>query len=116
MSISENGVPQLTPDEAASRIEAGAFLLDVREDDEWQAGHAPDAHHLPLGRVQAEHETLPKDAEIVVICRAGGRSEQAAVALRGAGYDAVNLAGGMRAWAAAGHPVATDQGEVGTVI
>lgn len=116
MSMSENGVPQVTPDEAVRRIEAGSYLLDVREDDEWQAGHAPDAHHLALGRVQAEHETLPKDTEIVVICRSGGRSEQAAVALRSAGHDAVNLSGGMRAWAAAGQTVVTDDGEVGTVI
>lgn len=116
MSISENGVPQITPDEAAQRVEAGAFLLDVREDDEWEAGHAPGAHHVPLGRVETEHETLPKDAEIVVICRAGGRSEQASVALRAAGFDAANIAGGMRAWAAAGLPVAKDDGEVGTVI
>jgi len=116
MSISENGVPQITPDEAAQRVEAGAYLLDVREDDEWEAGHAPEAHHLPLGRVQSEHGDLPKDGEIVVICRAGGRSEQAAVALRSAGYEAINIAGGMRAWAAAGLPVAKDDGEVGTVI
>jgi len=116
MSMSENGVPQITPEEAAQRIEAGGFLLDVREDDEWEAGHAPEAHHLPLGRVQAEHGTLPKDADIVVICRAGSRSEQAAVALRAAGHEASNIAGGMRAWAAAGLPVAKDDGEVGTVI
>ena len=116
MSISENGVPQITPEEAAQRVEAGAFLLDVREDDEWQAGHAPAAHHLALGRVPAEHDTLPKDADIVVICRAGGRSEQASVALRNAGYEAANIAGGMRAWAAAGLPVAKDDGEVGAVI
>lgn len=116
MSISENGVPQITPEDAAKRIDDGAFLLDVREDDEWQAGHAPRAHHLALGRVQAEHGSLPDDSEIVVVCRAGGRSEQAAVALRSAGYEAVNLAGGMRAWAAARQPVVMDDGEVGTVI
>lgn len=116
MSISDNGVPQIDPAEAARRLDAGAFLLDVREDDEWQAGHAPQATHLPLGRLEAEHGSLPKDTEIVVICRSGARSESAAAALLGAGYDAVNLAGGMRAWAAAGRPVATDQGETGTVI
>lgn len=116
MSTSENGVPQITPEEAAPRLEGGSYLLDVREDDEWQAGHAPRAHHLPLARAQTEHDSLPRDTEIVVVCRAGGRSEQAAVALRAAGYDAVNLAGGMRAWAAAGRPVVTDDGGAGTVI
>jgi rhodanese-related sulfurtransferase len=108
--------PEVDPDEAARRIESGALLLDVREDDEWQAGHAPDAHHLPLGRLQDEYTSLPKDRPIVAICRVGGRSEKAAVALIQAGYDVVNLAGGMRAWAAAGHPVVTDDRTPGTVI
>ena len=116
MSTSDNGVPQIDPAEAVRRLDGGAFLLDVREDGEWQAGHAPQATHLPLGRLEAEHGTLPKDTEIVVVCRSGARSETAAVALRGAGYEAVNLAGGMRAWAAEGHPVATDHGDVGTVV
>ncbi len=108
---------QITPADAASRVEKeGALLLDVREDDEWQAGHAPDAHHLPLGRLQAEHRTLPKDRPIIAVCRVGGRSESAAVALRRAGYDVVNLAGGMHAWAAAGQPVVTDDGASGQVI
>lgn len=116
MSISENGIPQVTAEEAAKRVAEGALLLDVREDDEWTAGHAPDAHHLALGRLQDEHGTLPKDQPIVAVCRVGGRSERAAVALRDAGFDVVNLAGGMQAWAAAGQPVVTDDGEVGTVI
>jgi rhodanese-related sulfurtransferase len=115
-NISENGVPQVTPEEAAARVDEGALLLDVREDDEWTAGHAPEAQHLALGRLQDEHGTLPKDRPIIAVCRVGGRSERAAVALRGAGYDVVNLAGGMRAWAAAGQSVVTDDGEVGTVI
>jgi rhodanese-related sulfurtransferase len=116
MSISENGVPQITADEAAQRVDEGAFLLDVREPDEWQAGHAPAAQHLPLGRLQEAEAMLPKDRPIVAVCRVGGRSERAAVALRGAGYDVSNLAGGMRAWAAAGQPVVTDDGAEGTVI
>lgn len=115
-TTSENGIVQVTADEGAQRVDEGALLLDVREDDEWTAGHAPDAQHLPLSRLQAEVGTLPKDQPIVVICRVGGRSERAAVALKSAGYDAMNLAGGMRAWAAAGQPVVTDAGGAGTVI
>lgn len=114
--MSAADTPQVTPDEAAARIADGALPLDVREDDEWAAGHAPGAQHLPLGRLQAEHETLPKDRPIVAICRVGGRSEKATIALRGAGYDVVNLDGGMRAWAAAGRPVVTDDGGTGRVI
>jgi rhodanese-related sulfurtransferase len=114
---SEYAQTQIPPVDAANRVEQnGAVLLDVREDDEWQAGHAPRAHHLPLGRLQAEHRTLPKDRPIIAVCRVGGRSESAAVALRGAGYDVVNLAGGMHAWAAAGLPVVTEDGSPGQVI
>ncbi len=116
MSTSESGTPQITAQEAAERIEAGAFLLDVREDDEWAAGHAPAATHLPLGRIEAEQASLPKDQPIVAVCRAGGRSERAATFLRQAGYDVANLTGGMQAWAAAGESVVMDDGEVGTVI
>ncbi len=116
MSTSENGIRQVTPEEGAQQIDEGALLLDVREDDEWTAGHAPEARHLPLGRLEAEHGALSKDQPIVAICRAGGRSEKAAIALRAAGYDVVNLAGGMQAWATADQPVITDDGSPGTVI
>lgn len=116
MPPSEYAATQVTPAEAARLIEEGALLLDVREDDEWQAGHAPGAHHLALGRLPGEHQALAKDRPIIAICRMGGRSEKAAVALRGAGYDVVNLAGGMHAWSAAGQGIVTDDGSPGQVI
>jgi rhodanese-related sulfurtransferase len=109
-------VPEVTAADGAQRVESGALLLDVREPDEWQAGHAPGAQHIPLGELGARLEELPKDRPIVCICRVGGRSARATEALRGAGYDVVNLAGGMRAWAAAGQPVVTDDGSAGSVI
>jgi rhodanese-related sulfurtransferase len=115
MSTIDSGTPQVTPEEAVQRLEAGALLLDVREADEWRAGHAPGARHLPLGRLQEEHTTLPTDRPIVAVCRSGARSDRAAAALRGAGYDVVNLAGGMKAWAAAGQPVVTDDDAPGAV-
>ncbi len=116
MSISAAGIPQITPDEAAQRIAEGALLLDVREDDEWTAGHAPDAQHLPLGRIEAEYMHLDRSRPVVAICRMGGRSERAAFTLRGVGFDVVNLIGGMQAWAAGGHPVVSDDGGPGQVI
>jgi rhodanese-related sulfurtransferase len=109
-------VPEVLAADAAASVEGGALLLDVREPDEWLAGHAPDAQHIPLGQLGARFEELPKDRPIVCICRVGGRSARATEALRGAGYDVVNLAGGMRAWAAAGQPVVTDDGSPGAVI
>lgn len=116
MSISPAGVPQVSPEEAARSIADGALPLDVREDDEWQAGHAPGALHLALGKLSEGYRSLPQDRPIVAICRIGGRSERAAIALRDVGYDVVNLAGGMQAWAADGRPVVTDDGSPGRVI
>ena len=109
-------IAQITPQDAVARAEGGALLLDVREPDEWAAGHAPGAMHLPLGELGARVDELPKDRPIVAVCRVGGRSGKAAEALVNAGYDVVNLAGGMRAWDAAGQPVVTDDGAAGTVI
>lgn len=112
-----DGIPQLTADDAAQRVDQGAVLLDVREPDEWHAGHAPAARHLALGRVVAEHaQVLDATTPVVAICRSGARSHRAALALKAAGYDIVNVAGGMQAWAAAGHPVVTDDGRPGNVI
>jgi rhodanese-related sulfurtransferase len=103
--------------QAVASIASGAVLLDVREDDEWAAGHAPVATHLPLGRLgEIEERPGSHHAPIVVICRSGNRSTSAAAALMQAGYDAVNMAGGMRAWAQAGQPIVDESGQAGTVI
>jgi rhodanese-related sulfurtransferase len=109
-------VPEVGAAEGAALVDAGAVLLDVREPDEWQAGHAPDAVFIPLGEIEARAGELPRDRHVVAICRMGGRSARATQFLNGAGYDVVNLAGGMRAWAAAGLAVTTDVGTPGTVI
>ncbi|MFW6723401.1 rhodanese-like domain-containing protein [Streptomyces sp. MAR4 CNY-716] len=98
----------------------GAFLLDVREDDEWQAGHAEGALHVPMSEFAARYgevtEAAPQDGRINVICRSGGRSAQVAMYLAQQGMDAVNVAGGMEAWAAAGRPVVDDKGTPGHVL
>lgn len=111
-----DGVPQIDPTEAQRHIDEGAVLLDVRETREWQAGRAPVARHLPMGQVSTEHPGLPRDRQIVVICRSGGRSQQVARFLRANGVNALNLAGGMQAWEASGLPVVADGGGLGTVV
>jgi len=108
-------VPAIDASDAGRRLDGGAVLLDVREPDEWAAGHAPDARWIPMGEVAARQAELPDDRDIVVVCRVGARSARVTAALRRAGYEATNLAGGMQAWAVAGLPVVTDAGDEGVV-
>jgi rhodanese-related sulfurtransferase len=109
-------VPDVDPAEADRLVGGGALLLDVREDDEWAAGRAPAAFHLPMGQVADRIGELPTDRTIVCMCRAGGRSQSVAVHLAGAGFDVRNAAGGMQAWAAHGLPVVDDTGAAGRVV
>ena len=96
--------PNATVAEAADRP-AGAVLLDVREDDEWAEAHAPDAVHIPMGRLTLD--TLPAGRPVYCICRSGNRSGRVAAVLVEAGVDARNVDGGMQAWVTAGLPVVT---------
>ncbi|WP_405663315.1 rhodanese-like domain-containing protein [Streptomyces sp. RK9] len=98
----------------------GDFLLDVREDDEWQAGHAPGALHIPMSDFVARFgeltEAAPQDGKVNVICRSGGRSAQVTMYLAQQGIDAVNVDGGMQVWEASGKTVVDDKDQPGTVI
>lgn len=85
-------------------------LLDVREDDEWQAGHAPHAVHVPLHQLPARLAELPSGGPLAVVCRMGGRSSQAVEYLAAQGVPAHNVRGGMLAWAAAGLPLVAGTG------
>ncbi len=115
-SSGPGGVPQVTPAEAFALLESGAQLLDVREQDEWMAGHAPGAVHVPLGDLAAAVGLVDRERTVVVICRSGRRSDLAADALRQAGFDACNLSGGMQAWQQAGGAVQSSAGLPGSVI
>ena len=98
------------PEVMSANLPAGAFLLDVRENDEWAAGHAPDAVHVRLGELSARTDEIPRDREVYVICRTGSRSAYVAQALSGAGWNAVNVADGMTGWAVAGRPMISETG------
>ena len=104
------------PSVPASAVPDGATVLDVREDEEWAAGHIDGALHVPMGQVPARLAELPADTELHVVCRAGGRSARVAAWLQENGYDVVNVAGGMGAWAEAGRPMVTDDGREPTVL
>jgi rhodanese-related sulfurtransferase len=96
---------QVTDLDPAVPVPPGTVLLDVREKDEWDAGHVPDAVHIPLADLPQRVDELDRDARIVVVCHAGVRSARATAWLVQGGFDAVNLDGGMVDWARAGLPV-----------
>ncbi|EPH40655.1 rhodanese-like domain-containing protein [Streptomyces aurantiacus] len=108
------------PTVGVDELSDGDFLLDVREDDEWQAGHAAGALHIPMSDFVSRYgeltEAAPQDGRINVICRSGGRSAQVTAYLAQQGLDAVNVEGGMQVWEAAGRPVVDDKGQPGSVI
>jgi rhodanese-related sulfurtransferase len=92
-------------------VPAGAVLLDVRENDEWTAGHAPGAVHVPMGQIAQRLDELASalpERPVRVVCRSGGRSARVTAYLTQAGWDAVNVEGGMQAWAAAGRPMVAE--------
>jgi rhodanese-related sulfurtransferase len=114
--VSAQNVEDVSAEDGHEMVEGGGYLLDVREADEWEAGHAPEAVWIPMGELEARVDELPRDRRIVVICRTGARSHVVAAALLGAGFDAVNLDGGLRAWAAEDYPVLASDGLPGAVI
>jgi len=105
----------IDPDEAMRLVgDADVILLDVREDDEWSAGHAPGAVHMRLGDL--DPAALGTNRTAVAVCRSGARSRMAAMKLAEAGVSIYNLAGGMKAWDGSGRAVVRDDGTAGIVI
>ncbi|MBL8046146.1 MAG: rhodanese-like domain-containing protein [Anaerolineales bacterium] len=90
--------------EAANKRDAGVFILDVRQPEEWNEYHVPNTTLIPLGELNARLSELPRDQEIVIVCRSGNRSGQARDILRAAGFTQVtSMAGGLVQWRAAGY-------------
>jgi rhodanese-related sulfurtransferase len=94
----------------ASGVPDDGYLLDVREDDEWTAGHAPGAVHIPLGLLGGRADQVPKDQPVYVICRAGSRSARAAQVLGANGWEVTNVSDGMQGWDAAGRAMVSESG------
>jgi rhodanese-related sulfurtransferase len=107
--------PPSVPSIRATDVKDDAVVLDVREPDEWEGGHIPGALHIPLSDVPGRLGELPESGEVVVVCRSGGRSARATSWLNQNGYEAINLEGGMGAWASAGREMVSETGEAPTV-
>ncbi|MER5603955.1 rhodanese-like domain-containing protein [Streptomyces sp. NPDC002265] len=115
----QGGPGRISPAQAHRMLqECTAVLLDVRETDEYQAGHAPGALHAPLSRLAAGAD-VPGSQDgrsLVLICRSGNRSQHAARLLDDRGVESVDVTGGMRDWAGQGLPVQDAHGQAGSVI
>lgn len=106
--------PAIDVDSVASAHEP--FIFDVREEQEWQAGHIAGAIHLPMGEVVPRINELPRDRQLICMCRSGNRSGRVTSYLRQQGIDCVNLTGGAQQWLSAGHPLVNHVGNPGVVI
>ncbi|WP_377639127.1 rhodanese-like domain-containing protein [Oryzobacter terrae] len=107
------------PDVTVSDLSDDAVVLDIREQDEWDRGHAPTAVHIPMSELPARVDELApfldRDEPLVITCRSGGRVQRVMPWLEQQGYEVANLAGGMRAWHAAGKPMETADGSAAEV-
>jgi rhodanese-related sulfurtransferase len=103
--VNPQTVPSVSVSDVVDDLPEGVVLLDVRENDEWAAGHAPSARHIPMSELQGRLGELGKDDDVFVVCRSGGRSARVTAFLNANGWDAVNVDGGMQSWAANGRPL-----------
>ena len=97
---------QISVSEAYSKYQSGTFVLDVRTQEEWDEFHAPNTTLIPLDQLPARLNELPRDREIVVVCRSGNRSQEGRDILLQAGFEQVtSMTGGLNEWRASGYPV-----------
>lgn len=110
MSTSTSVHRSLTPQQVAERVARGEIdLVDVREVDEWQAGHAPGSRHIPLAELPARLAHLPRRRPVAFVCRSGGRSSVATELAARQGIAAHNVEGGLIAWQRAGLDLTNDR-------
>jgi rhodanese-related sulfurtransferase len=114
--VSDPAAPEIDAEDARKRVDGGAVMLDVRQPEEWYAGRVDGSLWIPMSDVGTRQGDLPGDTPLVVICRSGARSAKVVAALVQAGYDAVNLGGGIKAWVALDYPIVADDGSPGTVV
>lgn len=105
-SSQANGLPsEISVEQAHEKYQNGVFLLDVREPEEWNEYHVPNTTLIPLGELASRVNELPKDQEIVVVCRSGNRSQEGRDILLQAGFTQVtSMAGGLKSWSSMGYP------------
>ena len=108
-------IPTVSIDQVPDPLPDGLVVLDVREPVEWEHAHIDGAIHIPMSLVPVRYTELP-EGQTLVVCKVGGRSAQVTGWLQQHGIDAVNLAGGMIDWAAAGRPMVSENGQSPQVV
>ena len=96
---------EVNTDQAYQMYQSGVFVVDVRTQEEWDEYHAPNTTLIPLDQLQNRLAEIPKDREILVVCRSGNRSQQGRDILLAAGYNATSMTGGLKEWYAKGYPI-----------
>ena len=96
---------EVSVDDAYQMYQSGAFVVDVRTQEEWDEYHAPNATLIPLDQLPNRLSEVPKDREILVVCRSGNRSQEGRDILLAAGYNATSMTGGLKEWFAKGYPI-----------
>jgi rhodanese-related sulfurtransferase len=109
-------IPSTTVEELPDPLPDDLAVLDVREPHEWAHGHIDGALHVPLMQLGERLDEVPRERQLLVVCKIGGRSMQAVDWLQQQGYDAVNLDGGMIEWADAGRAIASETGGPARVV
>ena len=102
-----NGLPRdISVSAAYNMYQTGAFVLDVRTLEEWNEYHAPDTTLIPLDQLPSRVNEVPRDRQIVVVCRSGNRSQEGRDILLNAGFEQVtSMTGGLNEWRASGYPI-----------
>lgn len=108
-------IPTVSIDQVPDPLPDGLVVLDVREPVEWEHAHIEGAVHIPMSLIPARYTEIP-EGQTLVVCKVGGRSAQVTAWLQQQGVDAVNLAGGMLDWEAAGRPMVSDTGQPPHVV
>ena len=109
-------VNSVLPENIEQHIDDGYKLIDVREEHEWNAGHHPDAIHIPMGQIPKSIDNFQEKTKYIIICRSGHRSGKVAAYLDSQGYESFNMIGGMRQFSEISDNVQDSTGKKGNII
>jgi len=109
-------VNSVLPENIEEHLEDGYKLIDVREEHEWDAGHHPEANHIPMSKISESMDNFQEKTKYIIICRSGHRSGKVAAYLDSQGYESFNLIGGMRQFSEISDNVQDSTGKKGNII